>query len=317
MNRVIKNIISGLTAAAIVCVGFTVPTFAKTSISLSPLNASLILNPGDKYEGSFSVINQAQNDEDLSYKAEVIPYYVNEDYSVTNEPNSYTQITDWISITPKSGTITPNNSQTIHYSINVPHDAPAGGQFAAIRVSVDSSNSKKTDEDSSNVRTAAGIGVSYGMAYLIYAEIAGTSVHQGEIMDASVPSFMLSGNIIGSSSIKNTGNVHSKAKYTLQVFPLFSDEEIYTNEEKPQTKTILPDRTLYNETIWADTPAFGIFNVVYTVEFEGVTEQVSKMVIKCPIWFLFIIIFVIAAIIIYFVVRAKSRKNSRRHTETQ
>ena len=316
MKKIISKILSGLASILIVFAGYTSPASATTSLALSPMKTSIILKPGDSYSGTFMVINQAINDEDLSYKVEVIPYYVNEDYSVTNEPNSYTQIVDWITLDKTSGIVEPNNTQSIRYTINVPTDAPAGGQFAAIRVSSDPNSSSTAESNSGNKRTA-GININYGIAYLVYTEITGTSIHQGEIVETSVSSFLLSGNISGSSYIKNTGNVHSDAKYKLQVFPLFSNEEVYTNEEEPQTMTILPDRTLYNETVWDNTPAFGIFNVVYTVEFEGVTEQVSKMVIKCPIWLLFIVIFIIAAIIIYFVMRAKSRKNSQRRIETE
>lgn len=305
MRKKFSQIICGIVATIFASAGFTASAFADVGISVSPMIQKIILNPGESYTGSFTVFNQASNQDDLIYETEVIPFFADENYDAIYEKvDNYNQIVDWITVDNGSGALSPNSGTDIIYTINVPNDAPAGGQYAAIRVL--SVNKQKDNDDGMSTN----INVRYGIAYTIFAEISGVTKRQGEIIDVNIPSFMLSGNIMGVSTVQNTGNVHSEAKYTLQVFPLFSDEEIYTNEESPATRTILPNRTLYNEVSWSDTPAMGIFNVIYTVEFEGVTTQVSKMVIKCPIWLLFIIIFVIFAIIIWMISRARSHRKS-------
>lgn len=284
--------------------------YADGKFSVSPMNQKIILTPGETYRSSFKVTNPGTNTANFAYKADVTPFYVNDNYEIIYENNNdYNQIVNWITLDNSEGIITPNNTIELYFSINVPETAPAGGQYAAITVT--SNNNSSSQEGAINIQAK------YSIAHIIYAEIAGTTERHGEVLSADLPSFLLSGNITGSSSVKNTGNVHGTAKYTLQVFPLFSNEEVYTNEESPLELTILPDRTLYNELAWEDTPAIGIFNVIYTVEFEGITTQVSKLVIKCPIWLLFIIIFAIFALIFYFVAKSKARKKATKASQTR
>ena len=275
--------------------------------SMSPMDQKIVLEPGDSYTSSLKIHNPGTHTTDVDYEISVEPFYVDEKYETIFESiGNSGMMTDWITInSPETGTLKPNDTAEIIFTIDVPLNAPAGGQYATILAST---HSKGQGGDGVNPT----IDEIRRIGHLIFAEISGNTVRQGEIIEASVPSFLLSGNISGNSAIKNTGNVHSVATYKLQVFPLFSDEEVYTNVEDPETHTILPDRTLYNETAWANTPAMGIFNVIYTVEFEGVTTQVSKMVIKCPVWLLFIIIFGIITLIIWFFLIAKKRRTARR-----
>ena len=277
--------------------------YADAGIAVSPMYQKLILNPGDTYEGSFMVTNQQRNDSNIDFVAEVRPFYVDEDYNYTfdNKYNSYNQLAEWISVDNNRGHLSPNESLVVKYRINIPEDSPSGGQYAAIRVAIEK-NSGSEEEGGINIKESVGI------AYCLYVEVSGDTKKGGEIIEASVPSFLFSGNISGNSLIKNTGNVHGTASYILKVFPIFSDEEVYSNEENPETLTVLPDRALYNETSWQNTPGFGIFNVVYSVEFEGIGMEVSKMVIICPIWLMFLVIFSFVLLVFWIFTRIKRKK---------
>lgn len=310
-KKIFTTIIGCIVCTAMALVGVTNDTFAEDmtwedSITLSPMNQKIILTPGETYTGSFLISSRASNKKDLKYKIVIDPFYVDENYDIKYENNGdINQIVDWTTINSDGGVLVPNSKKEIYFSIDVPANAPAGGQYMAIKIT--------SDNDADNLDGGVNLNVKYGIAHIVYAEIAGTTIRQGEVASADVPGFLLSGNIAGTSNIKNTGNVHSTATYKLQVFPLFSNEEVYTNEEEPETKTILPDRTLVNTTSWNETPKVGIFNVVYTAEFEGVETKVEKMVIVCPIWLLFIIIFLVILLILWLVMRSKSRqKNTRK-----
>ncbi len=275
-----------------------------TSFMMSPMYEKISLNPGENYSSSFTITTPSQATSDFHYKVSVQSYYRDENNSaIFEDVDGRGQMKDWIKLnSPDTGVLKPNGYAVINFTIKVPKTAPAGGQYAVITVG--SATSEVPDNQGVNIQESVAIG------YTIYAEITGTTIKQGEIIDANVPSFLFSGKISGTSAIKNTGNVHSDATYKLQVFPLFSDEEVYTNEEKPDTRLVLPNRTVYNETTWDETPWFGIFNVVYTVEFEGVESQVSKMVIVCPLWLLSIIVLAIIALIIWGVMTFKKRHNA-------
>ncbi len=275
--------------------------FASESFALSPMYDLITLTPGETFESSFTVVNPVGNTSNFYYVLRIDPFTEDENQNITAAENGhYTDMTGWIELPKTEGSVAPNSSETIPYRIHVPADAPAGGQYASIVVG--------SKED-----TAAEEGLSihevFESVYLIYAEVAGETVRRGNITDVGVPSFLFSGNIAGHSSITNEGNVHSASTQTLQVYPLFSNEEIFTNEEDPKTLWIMPGNTNYASVTWSETPSIGIFHVVYNVEYEGVESKVDKIVIVCPLWLLFLIVLALF-LIIFKIIWGKKKENS-------
>lgn len=318
-----KKIIKWITAGIVVLVGIIVPLSPaakalSTGLTVSPMYQKIIVNPGESQDFSFTISNPASASSDVHYELSVEPFYTGEQGDVVYQSEGGAgDIVNWVSFdVPTEGKIEPNNTEEIIFSVDVPKSAPAGGQYFSVMVT---QNSDAPSDENAGTSTSSErqttIKETYKMAHLVYAEITGNTIRSGEISDASLPSFLLSGDITGSASVRNTGNVHEDAKYTLQVFPLFSSEEVYTNEESPDSVTILPNRSVYHETSWENTPGIGIFNVIYTVDFGDSTEQISKMVIICPVWLLSLIIFIVVAIIIWIVMRTKTHKKSRKSAE--
>ena len=318
INRLTKRV-----ALVVVSILFALIPLASVqaynyALTVAPMNQKVVVNPGETYEGSFKISNPVDSKNDLQYELSIEPFYIsNDDDVLFEEYNGSGEITKWITFeVPTEGVLESNETRDVRFRIDVPNDAPAGGQYASIVATIKNGDNNEGDEKNDD-NTGAVINEVKRVAHLIYTEVAGHTIKKGEVEDISVPSFLFSGNITGTSTIRNDGNVHGTAYYKMQVYPLFSNEEVFTNEEEPDERTIMPDRSLYHETPWENTPGIGIFNVVYTVEFEGTTAQVSKMVIICPIWLLFIILAVIFGIIIWIImrIRARGKKNSKKTEE--
>lgn len=259
-------------------------------IIVSPPNQNLVLVPGETYYRTIEVASPSVSEDDVKVSAIVSRFGV-KDSGVNYETDfdtvsNYNQIADWISVENPEATIAPGGRASINYSITVPQDAPAGGQYAAIKIH---------KETIPNATSGIAIADQIEISSLIYAIVLGDTDESGEILENTISGFSFEPKITANALVKNNGNVHSDANYTLQVFPLFSNEEIYTNEEEPGYATIIPNQTYLHSKTW-DSPAVGIFRVVQTVTFAGETSTTERFVVICPLWLIFILI---AAIILF------------------
>lgn len=276
-------------------------------MTISPPRQDIVLVPGEVYEGTLLVSNSANASKDLKYSATIGSFGLDKDENGNTDYNStdvdtiteYNQIMEWIKLGKDHGSVAPNSTDTIPFTITVPEDAPAGGQYATIIVQDD------TEDDNGDGEIVIENVVRFAAS--IIAEVAGETRSEGEIIENTIPAFLFNNRLSATSTVKNNGNVHTKANYVLQVWPLFGNEEICTNEENPTEHTVMPDTERMNAEE-CNLPMIGIFRVKQTVKIFGETSVAERTVIVCPLWLLFIIIFAIVALVIWAVMKSRARK---------
>ena len=271
-------------------------------LQVSPTKQKLSLTPGSSYVGTFKVHNAGAAP--FNYSVSATPYSVtNDNYSpdYTGLTN-YTQISEWITFdkATEKGLLQPGEIAEVVYTVNVPKDAPAGGQYAALMAQTEDGN----DEN-------ATVAVIHRVGMILYAAVPGETRETGEIIKNTVNTFYFNPPLTVTSLVKNTGNVEQTAKYTVKIYPLFSNEAVFSNEEKPDKEKsldVIPETSRFNSITWEGAPQIGIFSVEQTIEFAGQVSTNKKLVLICPLWLLFVIFALLFFIIFWLFSRVRSRK---------
>lgn len=260
------------------------------------------LKPGENYSNVIKVQNTGQNA--FNFKMSVVPYSVkDENYTQAYEAReNYNDIVEWVKFSTETGHLEPNTQEEVAYTIRVPADVPAGGQYAILMAEI---VNDENDQTTSGVSTVRRVGT------LLYSNVEGKTRKTASITENKIPSILFNPPVSATSIVENTGNTHATASYVLQVLPLFGNEEVYTNEEEPMTLTILPETRRFNTITWPGAPALGIFRVKQTVTIWNETSTTEKIVFLCPIWFIFIILLIIFCAIFWIFSRVRSRKQER------
>lgn len=256
------------------------------------------MKPGETYTGSFKVRNKS-GEGSFRYNLEVTPYSIaNENYEPNYEKETqYTDITEWIKLDKTTGEIDAGQEEEVSYTVDVPEDAHGGAQAATIMVSMGG------DGDSGGIQAVRRLG------YLVFGNVEGETIETAQIVENKVPGLFFHPPVVATSLVKNTGNVYTNAVYTLQVFSLFGDEEIYTNEDDPVREIVFPETERLHVASWEGAPQLGIFRVRQTVKIFGETATEDKIVFLCPIWFMTLVLLVIFVAIFWIISRVRSRRN--------
>lgn len=280
----------------------------NNTFTLLPMSQRFLLIPGKVTEGSIKIVNPADATEDFSYKVTVTPYgVVGEDYKADLETDSTrTAIAKWIEIEEPTGKIKPNESKEVKFKINVPANAPVGGQYATIAVSSNADTSSSSGVAVQNVLE---------MASVIYGTVNGPIEHKGEILENNVPGFIVSPPATLSALIKNEGNIHEDASFTIKVTDFFSGNTILPTEDDDgeYSELVMPETTRYIEREVGNLPALGVVKVVQTINYMGKEPSTTdKVIIICPIWFMALVAATTLAIIFTIVqIIRKHRKHKK------
>ena len=279
------------------------------AFTLMPMSQDISLDPGTTYEGHITVTNPADSTSDFHYKVSVNPFSVNgEEYNVDLLTQyNRSMITEWIKVSDSTGTLKPNESRQINYTIKVPKDAPSGGQYAALTVAEDGA-----------AQSGDGVTVSsvLEMASIVYAKVAGETTTDAKILENNIPSFVASTPVTISALISNNGNIHQSADFTISISDNFTGQVILPSDESTgrYSEIVMPETTYRSERILNDLPSVGAVKVKQTIRIGGEVSVVEQDIIICPIWFMALIALTLGAfiaVIVTIIHKHRKRKKSR------
>ena len=277
------------------------------AFTLTPMSQNFDLEPGQTYTGTITISNPADATSDFAYQVTVDPFSVaGTDYAIdlATEHNR-SMLTQWITVDEPTGTIKPNESKKVTYTITVPKNAPAGGQYAALAVTSDNSAATNDGLSVQNVLE---------MASVIYANVSGETVHQGQILENNIPGFSTGiAPVTLSALLENTGNVHEYTTYTITVKDLFTGQVILPTSENDgrYSEVIMPETTYYSQREISNLPAVGIVNVSQTIRMNGEVSIKESNIIICPIWFMLLILATLAALVTTIVLMTKKHRRRK------
>lgn len=273
---------------------------------VSPMVQNITLEQGKAYKGSITVGNPDSATEDFHFKVEVSPFSVTgDDYKVDFQTDSdWSRIVKWMTLDTKEGVLKPGETKQINFEIEVPTDAPAGGQYAMIGVS---SNNDATPSAAGSVQNV------FEMASLLYARVSGEVIRSGQVTKNQIPGFVTNGEPVLELSVSNNGNVHEVVTTKVEIKNMVTGEIVLPKENLDGIyETIVMPESAHNISRTMDgVAALGVYEVKQTVKYLDEESAVSTIMIICPIWFIALVLLTIASIIGMFVYSRVLRKKRK------
>ena len=279
----------------------------ENAFTVLPISQNFTLEPGNTYTGSITVVNPVSSINDFSYSVSVSPYSViGEDYQADIiNTSAFSQIVDWITIKEPTGTLAPNEAREVEFTIKVPDNAYAGGQYAAILVSQD------TDK-----QAAEGVSINnvFALGSIIYADVSGEVTHDSSIIENNVPEFATVTPVSVSALLRNDGNVHETAIVAIKATNNITGEKIFPTEENQNNRfseLVMPETTRFISRQIDNLPIVGIVKVEQTIYYGDEVSTATKDLIICPVWFMLLMSLILFGVISGIVALFRRRRKKK------
>jgi hypothetical protein len=268
------------------------------AIQVIPTTQKLDLTPGASISGMVKVANVGT--QPFSYEVYASPYqmtdeqYRQPDYE---RETTRTQISRWITFERTSGELSSLETDTIAYTINVPANVPAGGQYAVIFA-----------ETQTLENAGGGVQIKRRVGTLVYGHLAGETQETGELIGHKLKRWWWQPPVTLYTTVANSGNTDFEVTATTKATSIFG--KLYPSEHK--NYTILPETRREEPFTIPDLPALGIYKISQSLTFLQEQAEFERWVFVVPLWALILIIGLIVLISAFLIYRRWRKKQQHR-----
>ncbi len=193
----IKKIIAWV---VLIILGLNFFPLDSLALTVSPAKFEFSADPGDTIQSHITLINEQKIT--LAFKASLERVTTRGSYGEPMFTGEKAGLANWIELTPSEVILGPGQEKKILLVIEVPENADAGGNYAAIfwsTVPIEGGGS--------------GMGITMRVAALVLLRVSGEVIESGEILNFRANKKSINYLPINfSCTLKNTGTVHLKPK---------------------------------------------------------------------------------------------------------
>lgn len=211
-------------------------SLTATSLSLTSLTPkvgeerNLRGNPGETIQAVLRFRNTS--DQTISVKNYIEDFIVAEDGStpipVTDETSNRWSLAAWVTVSPSTVTVAPNQTANVNVVINVPADALAGGHYAVVW---HEPNNAASTGDGSQSRVSQRVGS------LIYFLVEGPINEEAFVRNFEFQNLTEYGPVPFSYSVENMSDIHITPRASVTIHNIFGQQ---VDEITIEPKNVFP-----------------------------------------------------------------------------